>query len=39
MKLKRGAKFGEEWSCRFKIGVRNLINFDLRTQKSQKFSL
>ena len=39
MKMKRDAKFGEESTCRFKIDVRNLKNFDLSTQKSQKFSL
>ena len=38
MKLKGGTKFGEESTCRLKIGVRNLTNFDLSTQKSQKFS-
>ena len=38
MKLKRDTKFGEEPRCRFKIGIRNLTNFDLSTQKSQKFS-
>ena len=36
MKLKRDTKFGEESTCRFKIGIRNLTNFDLSTQKSQK---
>ena len=39
MKLKRDAKFGEESTCRFKIGIRNLTNFELSTRKSQKFSL
>ena len=39
MKLKRDTKFGEELACRFKIGIKNLINFDLSTQKSQKLSL
>ena len=39
MKLKRDTKFGEEFTCRFKIDIRNLINFDLSTRKSQKFSL
>ena len=32
-------KFTEELSFQFKIDVRNLINFDLSTQKSQKFAL
>ena len=26
-------------TCRFKIDIRNLKNFDLSTQKSQKFAL
>ena len=39
MKLKRDTKFGEESTCRFKIGIRNLTNFDLRAQKSQRFSV
>ena len=38
MKLKRDAKFGEESTCRFKIDIRNLTNFDLSTDKSQKVS-
>ena len=37
MKLKRDKKFGEESSCRFKIGIRNLTKFDPTTRKSQKF--
>ena len=39
MKLNRDTKFGQESSCHFKIGKRNLTNFDLSTRKSQKFSL
>ena len=39
MKLKRDTKFEEESTCRFKIDIKNLTNFDLSTQKSQKFSL
>ena len=39
MKLKRDTKFGEESTCHFKIEIRILTNFDLSTQKSQKFSL
>ena len=35
MKLKRDKKFGEEPTCRFKIDIRNLTNFDLSTRKSQ----
>ena len=38
MKLKRDTKFGEESTHRFKIGIRNLIKFDLSSQKSQKVS-
>ena len=37
MKLEKDAKFGEESTCRFKLGIRNLTKFDLSTQKSQKF--
>ena len=36
MKLNRDTEFGEE--SRFKIGIRNLTNFDMSTRKSQKFS-
>ena len=39
MKLKRDAKFGEESTCRLKVDIRNLANFDLSTRKSQRFSL
>ena len=39
MKLKRDTKFGEESTCCFKIHVSNLTNFNLSTQKSQRFSL
>ena len=39
MKLKRDEKFGQESACRFKIGIKNLTNFDMSTQKSQKCSL
>ena len=38
MKLKRDAKFVEESTPRFKIGIRNLTKFDPGTPKSQKFS-
>ena len=37
MKQKRDPKFGEESTCRFKIGLRNLTKFDPSTPKSQKF--
>ena len=36
MKLKRDTKFGEESTCRFKIGIRNLTNFDLSTRLLNK---
>ena len=37
--LKNDAKFEEELTFQFKIDMRNLTNFDLSTQKSQKFAL
>ena len=39
MRLKNDAKFEEDLTCQFKIDMRNLTNFDLSTQKSQKFEL
>ena len=39
MTLKNDEKSEEELTCRFKIDIRNLTNFDLKTQKSQKFTL
>ena len=39
MTTKNDAKFEEEWTCRFKIYMRNLTNFDPSTLKSQTFSL
>ena len=39
MTLKSDAKFGEELTCRFKIDMKNLTNFDPSTWKSQKFAL
>ena len=36
MTLKNDAKFEEELTCRFEIEIRNLTNFNLSTQKSQK---
>ena len=38
MTMKNVAKFKEELTCHFKIDTRNLMNFDLSTWKSQKFS-
>ena len=37
MKMKNVAIFEEEVTCQFKIDMRNLINFDLSTQKSKQF--
>ena len=39
MTMKNDAKFEEELTCRFKIDMRNLTNFDLSTRKSQKVAL
>ena len=36
---KKNTKFGGESTCCFKVGIRNLTNFNLSTQKSQRFSL
>ena len=36
MTMKNDAKFGEKSTCRFKIDIKNLTNFDVKTQKSQK---
>ena len=36
---KKNAKLEEELTCHFKIDMRTLMNFDLSTQKSQKFAL
>ena len=36
---KNDAKFEEELTCRFKIDMRNLTNFDPSTRKSQRFAL
>ena len=39
MTMKNDAKFEQELTCQFKINMRNLTNFDLSTQKSQKSAL
>ena len=39
MTTKNDAKFEEKLTCKFKIDMRNLTNFDPSTQKSQKFAL
>ena len=37
MTMKNDANFEEELTCHFKIDLRNLMNFDPSTWKSQKF--
>ena len=39
MTIKNDAKFEEELTCRFKIDMKNLMNFDLSTGKSQKLAV
>ena len=39
MTIKNDTKFEEELTCRIKIGIRNLTNFNLITEKSQKSEL
>ena len=39
MTMKNDAKFEEELTCQFKTDMRNLINFDPSTRKSQKCAL
>ena len=36
MTMKNDTKLEEEMTCRFKIDMRNLTNFDLSTRKSKK---
>ena len=36
MTMKNDAKFEEELTCRFNIDIRNLMNFDPTSWKSQK---
>ena len=38
MTMKNDVKFEEELTCHFKTDMRNLMNFDPSTWKSQKFS-
>ena len=38
MTMKNNVKFEIELTCHFKIHIRNLTNFDSRTQTSQKFA-
>ena len=37
MAMKNDTKIKEELTCRFKIDMRNLTNFDSSTLKSKKF--
>ena len=39
MTMKNNAKFEEELTCRFKIDMKNLTNFDPSTRKSEKCAL
>ena len=39
MTIKNDTKFEGELTCRIKIGIRNLTNFNLITEKSQKSEL
>ena len=39
MTIKNDAKIEEKLTCQLKIGMRNLMSFDLSTRKSQKFTL
>ena len=39
MTLENDAKFEEKVTCRVKIDMRNLTNFDPSTRKSKKFTL
>ena len=36
--MKNDEKFEEELTCRFRIDIRNLTNFEPSTRKSEKFS-
>ena len=38
MTMTNDAKFEKELTCQFKIDMRNLMNFDPSTRKSQKFA-
>ena len=39
MTMRNDGKFEEELTCQFKIGMKNLSNFNPSTQKSQKVAL
>ena len=36
MSMKNDAIFEEEWTCKFKIYIKNLMNFDQSTSKISK---
>ena len=38
MTIKNDTKIEEELTCRFKIDIKNLTNFEPRTRKSPKFA-
>ena len=38
MTIKNDVKFEEELTCRFKIDMRNLTNFDSSTRKSKEIA-
>ena len=39
MTMKNDGQFEKELTCQFKTDMRNLMNFDPSTRKSQKFAL
>ena len=39
MTMKKDAKLEEEMTCRFKIDMRTLMNFNTSPRKSQKFAV
>ena len=39
MTMKYDGQFEKELTCQFKTDMRNLMNFDPSTRKSQKFAL
>ena len=39
MTMKNDAKFEKQLTCQFKTDMRNLLNFEQSTQKSQKCAL
>ena len=39
MAMKNDDKLEEDLTCHFKIDMRNFTDFDLSTEKSQKFAL